>query len=95
MNIFVKAHDFGFWTAQPITVYRTEKDSGLYRDITWCNHDGYSEEDLVQERIASDDTVHEFVIKAELCNKCLAWRERGENEWHEAPKQGVLESVVH
>lgn len=87
MRIPVKSRDFGFWTSKPVTVYRVEVDDD-YREIVWCNHDGYFEDELAQERIASDGTVHEMSVKAEVCDKCYAWRPVGAEEWADAPILG-------
>lgn len=78
MKIAIRDRQYGFFSTQPITVQKLE--DGL---VTSCNHDGYYEEDLPQERIASDGTVREWTIKAELCDKCYAWRQVGEEEWHD------------
>ena len=81
-KIPVKNKDLGFWTQEPITVYRKEDDT-----IVWCNHDGYTtetEENTIY-RIDSPDLTFNTVV--DTCNKCSAWRTLDE-PWQDAPSEG-------
>lgn len=80
MNIYVRKRDFGFWTSKPVTVQVKYKGQ-----LIACNHDGYFEDDLPQQRIGSDDTITEWTEKADVCDKCNAWKWAGEEEWRDEP----------
>lgn len=81
MKIQVNNRDYGFLSAQFITVYRTE--DGM---IVYCNHNG-SEIDEYEY----DDGHTE---QREVCDKCEAWRAVERLDWHEdwnnAPFEGEL-----
>lgn len=80
MRIAVKNRDYGFFSAQPITVYRMD-DSG----IVWCNHDGCFEDDFDHDIIHNDDTITTVWDTYEVCDKCYAHRLLGDEEWIDAP----------
>lgn len=92
MKIYVKHHDFGFWTSKPVTVQVVDwhKDEGEgYKDVLWCNHDGYFEDTFDHDIIHPDDTITTVWNTYEVCDKCNAHRLVGEEEWQDAPFEGV------
>lgn len=90
MKVVVQSKDYGFWTSKPVTVYRVEVDDD-YSEIVWCNHDGYYEEEYEGEHNRSDGSVTVWTERHEVCDKCNAWRTRGEDEWHDSPIYGESE----
>lgn len=80
MKILVKSKDYGFFTAKPVTVQVSYKG-----ELIACNHDGYEEEDHVGESIRPDDTIRRWFEVHEVCDKCYAWRVKGDEEWNDEP----------
>lgn len=80
MKIAVRNRDFGFWSAKPVTV-----QVKYLGHLISCNHDGYEEEDYVGEALRPDDTIRRWFEKHEVCDKCYAWRVKGDEEWNDEP----------
>lgn len=76
MKVYVKLHDFGFWTSKPVTVQVKYKG-----ELVSCNHDGCFEDTFDHDIIHSDDTITTVWTTYEVCDKCNAHRQLGEEEW--------------
>lgn len=84
-SVYVRSLDFGFWTAESVTVQKFDGNN----DLLWCNHAGATEETEQNQidRIDEPDIVWES--KVMVCDKCPAYRHVGDTEWHDAPLDGV------
>lgn len=82
MKVLVRKRDHGFFSTHPVTVQVKYRDQ-----LISCNHDGYEEEDYVGESIRPDDTVRRWYEAHEVCDKCYAWRVKGEEEWNDEPAE--------
>jgi len=81
MKIQVSNRDFGFFSSQPITVYRVENDDD--DTIVWCNHWGATVEDV--------EDYYGHVTTQEFCDKCGAWRQVAtDDNWHDTPFEGEV-----
>lgn len=91
VNIHVLIKDYG-WD-EPITAYRTEPDTSLLDEteqyIVFCNHAGAEE---IEEEVSvfnpngPDRVWYEHLM---ACNRCGASKLEGENEWQDAPEDGL------
>ena len=84
INIPVQNKNFGWWSQEPITVYRKEDDT-----IIWCNHHGATEE-------CQENTIHRidepdiaWQTSVEICDKCQAYKIEGDGYWQDSPFEGI------
>lgn len=92
MKINVLHKDYGFFSEIPITVQKIDwhKDEGEgYKDVYWCNHDGFTIEQDTIHHAFNDGTSSEYSINFYKCDKCDAYRFEDEDYWQEAPFEGV------
>lgn len=78
MKIAVRNRDYGFFSAQPVSVQVYHKGY-----LISCNHDGYFEDEYDTDIIRSDDTIRTVWNTYEVCDKCNAYRQLGEEEWRD------------
>lgn len=85
MKVLVRNRDYGFFSAHPVTV-----QVKYHGHLINCNHDGYEEEDYVGEMIGRDDSIRRWYEKHEVCDKCYAWRVKGEDDWNDGPAEPAV-----
>lgn len=80
--IQVKIIDKNGWFEDNITVQRYEDEV-----LTSCDHAGAELETIENEmHFPSRDITYK--TRAFVCNKCDAWQDEDDNEWHDAPGEG-------
>jgi len=92
MKILVNNKDYGFFSAQPITVqvidwHRDEDEP--YEDVLWCNHDGAEEEEDAIHHAFNNGSNSEYTVSLLKCNKCEAYKRADADRWEDAPFEGV------
>lgn len=87
-KIFINNKDLGFLTQEEVTVQRFEIVDGE-RELVWCNHAGAIEESVENEMTNPNGHDITWWDKIVVCDKCEAYRFVGDNEWRDAPEEGV------
>lgn len=79
-KIFVKTHDFGFWTQEPVTVQ--VKYNG---ELMSCDHAGATEEEIINEMYNPVTEEHkQWTTPILVCDKCGSTKRPDENWWEDA-----------
>ena len=86
-NIYVQNKDFGFLTETPITVQKTEQIDGETA-VVFCNH-AQAEEREIEQQVDRQDQPDIVWTDHILVCKCGAYKFEYDNEWHDAPQDGV------
>lgn len=92
MKIQVNSKDFGWLSAQPITIQKFDEyddDGEHYQELLWCNHAGAEETTI--DCGYPDSIIGDFVDddrQALVCDKCESYRFLDRDEWEDAPTEG-------
>lgn len=86
MRIVVDNKDYGFFSEKPITVQVIDPNEG----VVWCNHDGAEEETVSFDHYNPDGQDMTHTENITYCDKCEAFKREYEDEWEDAPFEGVV-----
>lgn len=84
-KIYVRNHDHGFWTEEPVTVKRKEDGNIIY-----CDHAGAVEEEQENVMYRPDGRDIVWTSRALICG-CGAYQLENDNYWQDAPVGGKHE----